>query len=100
LAELQTKVDEKLSGLLTTRQKTELEKLNVGLSLGNFSETMSGASPGTGAVRPGYAGSNLPGPIVGFGDFGAPPGMNPVFRAHRYGTDYAGLAGKSLEPRK
>jgi hypothetical protein len=28
----------------------------------------------------------------------APPGRNPVFRAYRYGVDYAGLAGSDLRP--
>jgi hypothetical protein len=27
-----------------------------------------------------------------------PPGSNPVFRAYRYGSDYAGLAGRDLRP--
>ena len=36
----------------------------------------------------------------GVGDFPAPPGMNPLFRALRYGADYAGLAGKDLTPGK
>jgi hypothetical protein len=28
----------------------------------------------------------------------APPGSNPVFRAYRYGVDFAGLAGRDLRP--
>ena len=27
-----------------------------------------------------------------------PPGRNPIFRAYRYGVDYAGLAGRDLRP--
>ena len=29
---------------------------------------------------------------------GIAPGRSPVFRAYRYGVDYAGLAGKDLRP--
>jgi hypothetical protein len=34
----------------------------------------------------------------GFPSVGRQRGWNPVFRAHRYGADYAGLAGKDLTP--
>jgi hypothetical protein len=36
----------------------------------------------------------------GRGGFAGPPGRNPVFRAYRYGADYAGLAGKDLKPQE
>jgi hypothetical protein len=42
-----------------------------------------------------YAGAVRSGPA----GFTGPPGRNPVFRAYRYGPDYAGLAGKDLQPR-
>jgi hypothetical protein len=32
--------------------------------------------------------------------FAGPRGRNPIFRAYRYGADYAGLAGKDLKPRE
>jgi hypothetical protein len=34
----------------------------------------------------------------GLAGLSVPRGRNPVFRAHRYGVDYPGLAGKDLKP--
>jgi hypothetical protein len=92
LAELQKQVDAKLSELLTDVQTVHFKELK--------DDFARGKSPNSPLGGPSGAGPDLSVGPPGVGDFGAPPGMNPVFRAHRYGPDYAGLAGKNLTPGK
>jgi hypothetical protein len=92
LAELQKKVDAKLSEFLTEAQRVQFKELK--------DDFARGKSPGSLLGGPSGAGPDVPAGPPGVGDFGAPPGMNPVFRAHRYGTNFAGLAGKDLKAGK
>jgi hypothetical protein len=89
LTEIQKEVDVRLDKILTPDQKVRFNKLKDGSWLGSPPEL--GPS--------GHAGFEAEGP-PGVGDFPAPPGMNPIFRALRYGADYPGLAGKDLTPGK
>ena len=73
LAKLQDEVDDKLDQLLTADQKAHLKKMKEDF------------------VRRGRL-------RAGTGRLSGAPGKNTVFRAYRYGTDYAGLAGKDLKP--
>jgi len=79
LTELQKRVDDKLDKVLTADQKTQFEKMKQDFGRGGS----SGSGPG--GIPEGVHGS-------------PPPGVNPVFRALRYGADYPGLAGKDLRP--
>lgn len=81
LEALQTRVDEQLDSLLTTEQLTRLKQLRADITRG-MSTHVIGIPPGPG------------------GPLGGPPGGEPVFRAYRYGPDYAGLVGKHLTPGK
>ena len=55
---------------------------------------------GPGGGPPGGGRPGGPGGVLRQGLFGGPPGGGGVFRAYRYGPDYAGLAGKDLKPGK
>jgi Spy/CpxP family protein refolding chaperone len=70
--EMQKEVDARLDKLLTDDQKKQLKEVRT-------------------AVGPGRPGG--PG-------FGGPQGGASLFRAYRYGADYAGLKGKDLTPGK
>jgi hypothetical protein len=74
---VQKEVDGKLDVLLKDGQKKQLKSM----------QDMARAFQ-TGGARGGFAG--------GFG----PPGGGGLFRAPRYGADYAGLIGKDLKPGK
>jgi hypothetical protein len=92
LTELQKAAFAGLDKVLTAEQKAELKRLradfNRGWPSGFTLDGPPGASPGRSG---GAAGFEL------FGS-GVPRGMNPVFRADRYGADHPGLAGKDLRP--
>jgi hypothetical protein len=80
---LQKDVDAKLESVLKDSQKNQLKQLRANFARG-----------GTGGGGPGGPGGGPPP-----GMFGA-PGGGGVFRAYRYGPDYAGLTGKDLKPGK
>jgi hypothetical protein len=91
LSELQREVDAQLDRILTADQKVEFQKLKDDFGRGGPPRTSGGRAGG-----PAGSASSGPGRFPGFGD----TGRNPVFRAYRYGVDYAGLAGKDLKPGK
>ena len=77
LADLQKEVDAGLEKALKDDQKKQLKQMRTDFARGG---------------PPGGPGGGPPG--------GGPPGGSAVFRAYRYGPDYAGLAGKDLKPGK
>jgi hypothetical protein len=81
LSQLQKTVDARLDTLLKEGQKKQLTQLRK--------DFLRGGPPGGGPGGPGG-----PPPFL----FAGPPGGASLFRAYRYGTDYAGLAGKDLKP--
>ena len=86
LAELQKAVDSKLDRLLTARQKAQLEKIKDDFGRGGApksSRVRTGGPERLGPGSPGLGGRSF---------------KNPIFRAYRYGADYAGLADKDLTP--
>ncbi len=89
LTELQERVDDKLDQILTINQKNQFEKLKQDFARGG--RLGIGAGSLRGAAR-GPNGAGGPTAIAG----PLPAGVNPIFRALRYGTDYPGLAGKNL----
>jgi hypothetical protein len=95
LTELQNQVDAKLDQVLTADQKAQFQKLKDAIIRHGPLRFGPGGPSGAGPVPPGGPRGFGPG---GPGGFGGPPGGNPVFRAYRYGMDYAGLAGKDLRP--
>jgi hypothetical protein len=96
LAELQKQVDDKLASMLTADQKDQFKAMKDRFGRGTPPGFGAGGPPGTGPGRPGGAPGFGIGDTGGWGGFRAPPGVYPVFRARRYGADYAGLAGKDL----
>jgi Arylsulfotransferase (ASST) len=92
LAGLQKHVDDQLATILAGDQAALFEKLKSDFARGGPLTSGRGTVPGAAFDRPGGVA----------GDFAAPhpPGVNPVFRATRYGADYAGLAGKDLRAPK
>lgn len=84
LTALQKAVDGKLESVLKDNQKTQLKQMRTDFA--------RGGPPG----GPGGPGGGGPPP----GLFAGPPGGGGVFRAYRYGPDYAGLSGKMLKPGK
>ncbi len=88
LAELQKAVNVKLGQLLTADQMAHVKKMKEDFLRGTL---RAGAGRVGGPARIGPADSP---------DSGSSPGRNSVFRAYRYGADYAGLAGKDLKPGK
>ncbi|MGO9464068.1 MAG: aryl-sulfate sulfotransferase [Isosphaeraceae bacterium] len=89
LTELQKSVDDKLDQILTINQKTQFEKLKQ--DFGRGGRLGIGGGSVRGAAR-GPNGAGGPTAIAG----PRPAGVNPIFRALRYGTDYPGLSGKNL----
>jgi hypothetical protein len=90
LSELQHEADDKLDQILTADQKDHLRQIKNDFGRGGASRAGAdrpGGPPGLGRGAPG-------------GDTAGRTLKNPVFRAHRYGADYAGLAGKDLKPGK
>jgi Spy/CpxP family protein refolding chaperone len=83
--------------VLTAEQKKALDELK-GKEFDVSRLTPSAGPGGPGGFGPpgGFGGFGPPG---GFGGFG-PPGGGSLFRAYRYGSQYAGLAGKDLTPGK
>ena len=84
LAALQKEVDGQLDRTLEDDQKKQLKDMRA--AFGRFGPGGPGGPRGPGG----------PGGFPGFG----PPGGASVFRAHRYGVKYPGLAGKDLKPGK
>jgi hypothetical protein len=74
VAAFQKKTDDKLDKLLTADQKKQLKDMRQGFGGG----MVFGGGPG----------------------MGGPPGGNSIFRATRYGVNYAGFMGKNLTPGK
>jgi hypothetical protein len=96
VAALQKEADGALDKLLKEDQKKRLKEMQQG-----FAGGPGGPPPGgPGGPPPGGPGGfGPPGGPGGFGGFG-PPGGGSLFRATRYGPDFAGLAGKELKPGK
>jgi hypothetical protein len=88
LTALQKEVDAKLESVLKDNQKTQLKQMRTDFA--------RGAPPGAPPGGPGGPGGGGPPP----GLFAGPPGGGGVFRAYRYGPEYAGLSGKMLKPGK
>jgi hypothetical protein len=86
LLALQKEIDTKLEVLLKDDQKTQLKQMRA-----DFARFAPGGGPG-----PGGPGGGGPPP----GLFAGPPGGGGVFRAYRYGPEYAGLSGRDLTPGK
>lgn len=80
-------MDSGLEKLLSDDQKKTLKQMQADFAKGNAGRP-PGAPPGGGGGAP---------PAFMFGGQG---GGGSVFRAYRYGPDYAGLAGKDLKPGK
>jgi hypothetical protein len=89
LAALQKEVDARMESVLKADQKTQLKQLRA-----DFARFAPGGGGGPGPGGPGGPGGGGPPP----GLFAGPPGGGGVFRAYRYGPDYAGLSGKMLKP--
>ena len=89
LTALQKEVDAKLDTVLKDNQKAQLKQMRA-----DFARSGPGGGPGPGG--PGGPGGGGPPP----GLFAGPPGGGGVFRAYRYGPEYAGLSGKILKPGK
>jgi hypothetical protein len=85
--ELQKKTDIKLGQLLTTNQKNEFEKMKREFGRGSRIGASAGSLQGPARRRPRADASAVAGPL--------PSGVNPIFRAVRYGEDYPGLADKN-----
>jgi hypothetical protein len=81
---LQKEVDTTLESVLKDNQKTQLKQMRADFA--------RGGPPG----GPGGPGGGGPPPAL----FAGPPGGGGVFRAYRYGPEYAGLSGKMLKPGK
>lgn len=112
LTELQKAVDAGLAKTLTGDQKDTLKELRADFARGG----PGGGGPGGGGPGGGGPGGGGPGGPPGGGPGGppgggpggggppafmfGPPGGGSLFRAYRYGPDYAGLAGKELKPGK
>jgi hypothetical protein len=88
LTALQKEVDAKLESVLKDNQKTQLKQMRADFA--------RGGPPGAPPRGPGGPGGGGPPP----GLFAGPPGGGGVFRAYRYGPEYAGLSGKMLKPGK
>lgn len=107
LAELQKEVDAKLDALLTDEQRKQVKEFqaNAGRGFG-FGGFGGGRPGGRGPGGPGGPGGGPGGPggpgggPGGFAGFGPPAPGSSLFRCYRYGADYAGLAGKDLQPGK
>ena len=89
LTELQKDVDAGLEKILTDDQKKQLKQVRADFARGGPGGPPGGGGPG------GPKGGGPGGPPRG-----GPPGGSGVFRAYRYGPDYAGLAGRDLKPGK
>jgi hypothetical protein len=83
--ELQKDADAKLAKLFTEEQNKQFKEMGQSFGRG-----------GPGGFAGGPPGRGGPGGPPGMG----PPGGSSLFRAYRYGPDYAGLAGKDLKPGK
>ena len=85
MEELQKDADAKLAKLFTEEQNKQFKEMGQSFGRG-----------GPGGFAGGPPGRGGPGGPPGMG----PPGGSSLFRAYRYGPDYAGLAGKDLKPGK
>jgi Arylsulfotransferase (ASST) len=99
LSDLQKTVDAGLEKTLTGDQKERLKQIKA-----DFARGGPGGGPPGGRGGPGGGGPPGKGGGPGGGPpaflFTGPPGGASVFRAYRYGPDYAGLSGKDLKPGK
>ncbi len=91
LVDLQKTVDAGLEKVLTADQKGRLKQIKA-----DFARGGPGGGPGGGGPPGGGGQGGGPPAFL----FTGPPGGASVFRAYRYGPDYAGLAGKDLKPGK
>jgi hypothetical protein len=89
LADLQRGVDDELGRILTSDQKAQFERIKHDFGRGGSVASGHHGAPGAALGRSGANGS---------GAGRLPPGVNPIFRALRYGPQYEGLAGKDLRP--
>ncbi len=91
LKEIQKDADQQLEEIWTDEQKERFKEMEA---------MFAGGRPGGGFGPPGGPPAGAPGsgPHGGFGPAGGGPGG--IFRCYRYGTDFAGLVGKNLEPGK
>jgi hypothetical protein len=102
LTTLQKEVDAALEKALTGDQKETLKELRADFARGGPSGgppgggQRGGPGGGPGGPPPGGPGGGAPPAFL----FTGPPGGASVFRAYRYGPDYAGLSGKDLKPGK
>lgn len=119
LTELQATLDDQLTKLLADDQKERLKGISE-----TIAQFAAGGGPNFGPPGGGRGDRGGPGPNFGppgrgrgegpdfgppgggrrgggpFGGFGGVPGSAGVFRAYRYGVDFAGLQGKDLTPGK
>jgi len=99
LSDLQKAVDAKLDKLLTADQKKQFQEMKKDFARGGPPGAGPGGPGGPGGPRgPGGPGGPGGGPPAFL--FAGPPGGASLFRAYRYGTEYAGLAGRDLKPGK
>jgi Arylsulfotransferase (ASST) len=86
LADLQKAVDTKLDRLLDARQKALFQKIRGDPGRGGpprLPDSLPDQPSKPDSSRPSSGGRSF---------------KNPIFRAYRYGRDYAGLAGRELKP--
>jgi Arylsulfotransferase (ASST) len=106
LSALQKEVDSGLEKTLTGDQKETLKELRADFARGGPGGGPPGGGPrgGPGGGPGGPPPGGPPGGPAGGGPpaflFTGPPGGASLFRAYRYGPDYAGLSGKDLKPGK
>ncbi len=98
LADLQKTVDAGLEKALTADQKERLKQIKADFARGGPGGGGPRGGPGGGGPPGGGGGGQGGGPPAFL--FTGPPGGASVFRAYRYGPEYAGLAGKDLKPGK
>jgi hypothetical protein len=91
LAGLQKGVADELDRILTVDQKAQFERIKQDFGRGGSVVSGRGSVPAA-APSPSSTGVSSPGTSP------LPPGVNPIFRALRYGAHYVGLAGKDLRP--
>ncbi len=103
LKKIQKGADKQLEKIWTDDQKTRFKEMESmfargpggGPPGGGFGPPPGGGPPAGGPPGPRGGGFGPPG-----GGPGGPGGPGGIFRCYRYGTEYAGLAGKELKPGK
>lgn len=104
LKELQQRVSSELQKIWTDEQQSQIDRMESFFANGpgfgpppGFGAPLGGPPPG----GPPVGGPVPGGPPPGFGPGGfGPRGPGGIFRCYRYGSDYAGLADKDLNPGK